>query len=177
MNDLLALLAAAALGEHVRPVPTVPQSLDGDALMTTLRGSGLQLAVVVDEYGGVAGIVTLEDVLEEIVGDVRDEHDPDEDDADEPDGPGGAHHAGVRACGRDAWLVSGLLRGDEVSEAIGFAVPPGAYETLAGLVLARLGRIPDVDDEVVVDGWRLVVARREGNRIAELRLHRPLGQA
>ena len=157
--------ATAPLGDHVRPVPTVPQSLDGDALMTTLRGSGLQLAVVVDEYGGVAGIVTLEDVLEEIVGDVRDEHDRDE--------PG--DHGAVRPCGRDAWLVSGLLRGDEISEAVGFAVPPGAYETLAGLVLARLGRIPDVDDEVVVDGWRLVVARREGNRIAELRLHRPHG--
>jgi CBS domain containing-hemolysin-like protein len=155
--------ATAALREHVRPVPTVPQSLDGDALMTTLRGSGLQLAVVVDEYGGVAGIVTLEDVLEEIVGDVRDEHDRDEPDA----------HTGVRPCGRDAWLVSGLLRGDEVGEAVGFAMPPDAYETLAGLVLARLGRIPDVDDEVVVDGWLLVVARREGNRIAELRLHRP----
>ena len=153
--------ATATLREHVRPVPTVPQSLDGDALMTTLRGSGLQLAVVVDEYGGVAGIVTLEDVLEEIVGDVRDEHDRD------------GQHADVRPCGRDAWLVSGLLRGDEVGEAVGFDVPPGAYETLAGLVLARLGRIPDVDDEVVVDGWRLVVARRDGNRIAELRLHRP----
>jgi CBS domain containing-hemolysin-like protein len=162
--------ATAALGEHVRPVPTVPQSLDGDALMTTLRGSGLQLAVVVDEYGGVAGIVTLEDVLEEIVGDVRDEHDRDEHD-------GGHAHAGVRPCGRDVWLVSGLLRGDEVGEAVGFAMPAGAYETLAGLVLARLGRIPDVDDEVVVDGWRLVVARREGNRIAELRLHRPSGPA
>ena len=157
--------AAAVLRDHVRAVPTVPQSLDGDALMTTLRGSGLQLAVVVDEYGGVAGIVTLEDVLEEIVGDVRDEHDRAEE--------GDDGQPGVRPCGRDAWLVSGLLRGDEVSEAVGFAVPPGAYETVAGLVLARLGRIPEVDDEVVVDGWRLVVARRERNRIAELRLHRP----
>jgi len=82
----------AALREHVQQVPTVPQSLDGDTLMTTLRGSGLQLAVVVDEYGGVAGIVTLEDVLEEIVGDVRDEHDRD------------GQHADVRPCGRDTWL-------------------------------------------------------------------------
>jgi CBS domain containing-hemolysin-like protein len=158
--------ATSPLRAHVRQVPTVPQSLDGDALMTTLRGSGLQLAVVVDEYGGVAGIVTLEDVLEEIVGDVRDEHD-----RDDPDGD--AAHPGVRPCGRDTWIVSGLLRGHEVSEAVGFAVPPGEYETLAGLVLARLGRIPDVDDELVVAGWRLVVARRERNRIAELRLHRP----
>jgi len=157
----------AALREHVQQVPTVPQSLDGDTLMTTLRGSGLQLAVVVDEYGGVAGIVTLEDVLEEIVGDVRDEHDRAEDD--------GAH--GVRPCGRDTWIVSGLLRGDQVGDAVGLVVPPGAYETLAGFVLARLGRIPDVDDEVVLEGWRLVVARREGNRIAELRLHRPSGLA
>ena len=166
--------ATTPLRAHVRPVPTVPQSLDGDALMTTLRGSGLQLAVVVDEYGGFAGIVTLEDVLEEIVGDVRDEHD--RADPDDPDDPGGADagdHPGVRRCGRDAWLVSGLLRGDEVTEATGFTVPPGAYETLAGLVLARLGRIPDVDDQVVVDGWRLVVTRRAGRRIAELRLHRP----
>ena len=157
--------AASPLREHVRQVPIVPQSLDGDALMTTLRGSGLQLAVVVDEYGGVAGIVTLEDVLEEIVGDVRDEHDRDE--------PDGGTPAGVRPCGRDTWLVSGLLRGDEVSEAVGFAVPPGAYETLAGLVLARLGRIPDEGDDLVVDGWRLVVTRRDGNRLAELRVHRP----
>jgi CBS domain containing-hemolysin-like protein len=164
--------AAAPLHAHVRQVPTVPQSLDGDALMTTLRGSGLQLAVVVDEYGGVAGIVTLEDVLEEILGDVRDEHDRDEHGDEHGDQPDGAY-AGVRPCGRDTWLVSGLLRGDEVGEAVGFAIPPGAYETLAGLVLARLGRIPDVDDEVVVDGWRLVVTRRERNRIAELRLHRP----
>ena len=165
--------ATTPLRAHVRPVPTVPQSLDGDALMTTLRGSGLQLAVVVDEYGGVAGIVTLEDVLEEIVGDVRDEHDrADPDDPGGADDPGG-DHPGVRRCGRDAWLVSGLLRGDEVTEATGFTVPPGAYETLAGLVLARLGRIPDVDDQVVVDGWRLVVTRRAGRRIAELRLHRP----
>ena len=153
--------ATTALRSEVRSVPTVPQSLDGDTLMTTLRGSGLQLAVVVDEYGGVAGIVTLEDVLEEIVGDVRDEHDRD------------GQHAAVRPCGPDTWTVSGLLRGDEVSEAVGFDVPPGTYETLAGFVLARLGRIPEVDDEVVVAGWRLVVARREGNRIAELRLHRP----
>jgi CBS domain containing-hemolysin-like protein len=176
--------ATTPLREQVQPVPTVPQSLDGDTLMTTLRGSGLQLAVVVDEYGGVAGIVTLEDVLEEIVGDVRDEHDRDDDHGDHGDhgsagDAAGGHdgdrgrHPGIRPLGCDAWLVSGLLRRDEVGEALGFAVPPGAYETLAGLVLARLGRIPDVDDEVVVDGWRLVVARREGNRIAELRLHPP----
>jgi CBS domain containing-hemolysin-like protein len=158
-----AARATTALRERVQPVPTVPQSLDGDALMTTLRGAGLQLAVVVDEYGGVAGIVTLEDVLEEIVGDVQDEHDKHDDD----------HACGVRPSGRDTWLVSGLLRTDEVNDATGFAAPPGDYETLAGLVLSRLGRIPDVGDDLEVDGWRLTVVRRERNRVAELRLHRP----
>jgi CBS domain containing-hemolysin-like protein len=142
-----------------QPVPTVPASLDGDNLLTTLRAAGLQLAVVVDEYGGTAGIVTLEDLVEEIVGDVRDEHD-------------GAEQATVRTLGRSSWLVSGLLRGDEVHEATGFDVPAGDYETLAGLVLARLGRIPDVGDDLVVDGWRLTVVRRDRNRIAELRLVR-----
>ena len=142
-----------------RPVPTVPGSLDGDALLTSLRGSGLQVAIVVDEYGGTAGVVTLEDLVEEIVGDVRDEHDR-------------AEQARVRPLGRDSWLVSGLLRGDEVADATGFAVPPGDYETIAGLVLARLGRIPDVGDDVEVDGWRLTVMRRDRNRLAELRIAR-----
>jgi CBS domain containing-hemolysin-like protein len=144
----------------VQQVPIVPGSLDGDELLTRLRSSGLQLAVVVDEYGGTAGIVTLEDLVEEIVGDVRDEHDRSE-------------QATVRPLGRGSWLVSGLLRDDEVADATGFEMPPGEYETLAGLVLARLGRIPDVGAEVAVDGWLLTVVRRERNRVAELRLARP----
>jgi CBS domain containing-hemolysin-like protein len=145
------------LRHMVQPVPTVPESLDGDELLTRLRDSGLQLAVVVDEYGGTAGIVTLEDLIEEIVGDVRDEHDR-------------AEQARVRPLGRGSWLVSGLLRGDEVAEATGFEMPEGDYETLAGLVLSCLGHIPDVGEDILVDGWQLTVMRRDRNRIAELRL-------
>jgi magnesium and cobalt exporter, CNNM family len=140
-----------------RPLPTVPDSLDGDALLDRLRASGLQMAVVVDEYGGTAGIVTLEDLVEEIVGDVRDEHDR-------------LEASPIRPLGRDSWMVSGLLRADEVAEATGFRMPQGEYETLAGLVMQRLGRIPDVGDEVRVDGWRLTVMRMDRHRIAELRL-------
>jgi CBS domain containing-hemolysin-like protein len=148
-----------ALRGIVQTVPTVPESLDGDELLTRLRSSGLQLAVVVDEYGGTAGIVTLEDLVEEIVGDVRDEHDR-------------AEQAQVRPLGRGSWLVSGLLRSDEVADATGFEMPDGDYETLAGLVLAHLGHIPDVGEDIDVDGWRLTVMRRDRNRIAELRLAR-----
>jgi CBS domain containing-hemolysin-like protein len=151
----------STMAELVRPVLTVPGSLDGDALLGRLRVGDSELAVVVDEYGGTAGIVTLEDLVEEIVGDVRDEH-------DRP-GPGP-----IRPLGADSWLVSGLLRGDELVEATGFMLPEGDYETLAGLVLARLGRLPEVGDDLDVEDWRLTVMRRERNRIAELRLsHHP----
>ena len=142
-----------------RPVPTVPDTLPADALLERLRGLGLQVAIVVDEYGGTAGIVTMEDLIEEIVGDVRDEHDR-------------AEGTPVRPLGRSGWLVSGLLRDDEVAEATGFRMPEGEYETLAGLVLALLGRIPDVGDEVRVDGWRITVMLMDKHRIADLRLSR-----
>jgi CBS domain containing-hemolysin-like protein len=150
---------ATRLSELAQPPQTVPESLDGDTLLDRLRGSGLQLAVVVDEYGGTAGLVTLEDLVEEIVGDVRDEHDRGEINP-------------VRPLGRDSWMVSGLLRDDELADATGFRMPPGDYETLAGLVLARLGRIPEVNDEVRVDGWRITVMAMDRHRVAELRVAR-----
>jgi CBS domain containing-hemolysin-like protein len=151
--------AATPVGALANPVPTVPNSLDGDALLDRLRGQGLQLAIVVDEYGGTAGIVTLEDLVEEIVGDVRDEHDRME-------------LSQVQPLGDDRWIISGLLRVDEVAEAVGLAMPEGDYETVAGLVLERLGRIPDVGDEIDLDGGRLTVIRMDRRRIADLRLTR-----
>ncbi|HET8642537.1 MAG TPA: hemolysin family protein [Pseudonocardiaceae bacterium] len=149
----------APVAELAQTVLTVPESLDGDALLERLRVSGLQFAVVVDEYGGTAGIVTLEDLVEEIVGDVRDEHDR-------------LEASPVRPLGRNSWMVSGLLRADEVAEATGFRMPEGEYETLAGLTLELMGRIPTVGDEVRVDGWRLTVMLMDGKRIAELRVAR-----
>jgi CBS domain containing-hemolysin-like protein len=140
----------------IRPVPTVPESLEADALLERL-GSGLQIAIVVDEYGGTAGIVTMEDLVEEIIGDVRDEHDRGE-------------AAPVRPLGKASWMVSGLLRADEVAEATGFRMPDGDYETLAGLVLTRLGQIPEVGDELRVDGWRITVMAMDRHRVAELRV-------
>ncbi|GAA3656451.1 hemolysin family protein [Lentzea roselyniae] len=152
-----ALRGTTPLSALTRPVTSVPETLEGDALLDRLRASGLQTALVVDEYGGTAGMVTLEDVVEEIVGDVRDEHDRGE-------------APPVRSLGKGSWLVSGLLRDDEVAEATGFRMPVGDYETLAGLVLARLGRIPDVGDEIRVDGWRVTVMRMDRHRVAELRV-------
>ncbi len=151
--------AGCQVGTLASPAPTVPSSLNGDVLLERLRDQGLQLAIVVDEYGGTAGIVTLEDLVEEIVGDVRDEHDP-------------LEVSLVRPLDERSWIISGLLRADEVADAVGFVMPEGDYETVAGLVLQRLGRIPDTGDEVEVDGWRLTVMRMDRRRIADLRLTR-----
>lgn len=152
-----AARASTPVSTLARPVPRVPSSLPGDALLERLRDSGLQLALVVDEWGGTAGIVTLEDLVEEIVGDVRDEHDRRE-------------GVPVRPLGRSSWMVSGLLRADEVAESTGFRMPEGEYETLAGMVAERCGRIPVVGDEVRVGGWRITVMRMDRLRVAELRV-------
>ncbi|MGQ0630705.1 MAG: hemolysin family protein [Sporichthyaceae bacterium] len=115
----------------------VPDTLDLDELSERLRSHGLQMAVVVDEYGGVAGVVTLEDLVEELVGEIADEHDA---------GP-----ALVRRLGDGSWSVSGLLRLDEIAEATGVKLPESeVYETIAGLVLHHLGRLPEIGDAVTV---------------------------
>ena len=116
----------------------VPETLRLDPLLALLRNEGFQMAVVVDEYGGTAGVVTLEDVVEEIVGDIADEHDP--------------LGSRVRKRRDGAWSVSGLLRPDEVASATGITLPEhDDYDTVAGLFLQMLGRMPESGDEVVVE--------------------------
>ncbi len=142
------------------PVPIVPASLDGDTVLERVRADGMQVALVVDEYGGTAGLVTMEDIIEEILGDVRDEHDEEELD--------------VRRTAA-GWNCSGLMRIDEVSRTTGYDAPEGEYETLGGLVLTRLGRIPVAGDEVqlpepnhggqTTGGWLARVERMDGRRI------------
>ena len=140
--------------------PTVPETVGLGPLLVTLRGLGLQMAVVLDEYGGTAGVVTLEDVVEELVGDVADEHD--------------VRRAGVTRQADGAWFVPGLLRPDELTEQTGLLVPDGpAYETLGGLVMSRLGRLPEIGDEVDADGVRLEVVGMHGRRVARLRVTGP----
>ena len=112
----------------VKPI-VVPDSLRLDPLLALLRRDGFQMAVVLDEYGGQAGIVTLEDVVEEIVGDISDEHD--------------RLSARARQRRDGSWSLSGLLRPDEVEDLTGIDLPEHEdYDTVAGLVLRQLGRIP-----------------------------------
>jgi CBS domain containing-hemolysin-like protein len=159
--------ARTRLATLAMPVATVPSTQDGDAVMTQIRANGLQTALVVDEYGGTAGMVTVEDLIEEIIGDVRDEHD----DAT-PD---------VVLAG-SLWRVSGLLRIDEVAAATGYRAREGDYETLGGLILHELGHIPTEGETVeliafqpggLVDDpvrWRATVVQMDGRRIDQLEL-------
>ncbi|MES4889352.1 hemolysin family protein [Streptomyces sp. NPDC096012] len=142
----------------------VPASLTVDRLLDRLSGKRT-MAVVIDEYGGTAGVVTLEDIVEEVVGDVRDEHDP----LETPD----LAPAGADAEGRALYSADGAARIDQLAR-VGLRVPDGPYETLAGLIATKLGRIPQNGDTVEVAGWRLEVVDDSGHRAARVLLHAPL---
>lgn len=160
------------LSDIADPATTVPDSIELDPLLTLLRDQGMQMAVVVDEYGGTDGVVTLEDLVEEIVGDIADEHD--------------RLSARSRHRRDGTWSLSGLLRPDEVEEQTGVALPEDDdYETIAGLINQHLGRLaargdtisirleatPEMeDDDIEPDTVRLTVERMEGRRIDRVSL-------
>jgi CBS domain containing-hemolysin-like protein len=140
-------------GAIMTDVLRVPETIHLDALLAELREGNMQLAVVLDEYGGTAGIATLEDLVEEIVGEVADEHDK--------------VRPGLLQSASGDWYFPGLLRPDELSEQIpGLSVPDeAAYETVGGYVMSELGRIAAVGDAVKVGGGTLSVTRMDGRRI------------
>ena len=139
------------------PAPRVPETMPLADLLVELRATGSQMAVVVDEYGGTAGVVTLEDAIEEIVGDVADEHD--------------RRRVGARLAASGDWLVPGWTRPDELASRTGLHVPDdGPYETLAGLVMTELGRVPEIGDAVATPRATLTVEAMEGRRITRLRV-------
>jgi len=144
----------ATVGELAREVKRLPASKRVLPALSEMRREGRHLAVVVDEYGGTAGIVTLEDLIEELVGEITDEYDL------APDPP--------PADGDVPSEVDGRLNLVDFAERCGFRLPAGPYETLGGFLMARLGRLARVGDEVDVNGYRLVVTALDGRRVARV---------
>jgi putative hemolysin len=144
------------VGELVREVQLFPATKRVLPALSEMRAAGQHLAIVVDEYGGTAGIVTLEDLVEELVGDIRDEYDAE----------GGA----TRHLVGGAVEVEGLLNLEDFEDEAGFALPDGPYETVAGFVVAALGHLPSMGEEVLVGNHVLTVTELDGRRIARVRV-------
>jgi putative hemolysin len=143
------------VGELARPVLMMPGTNRVLKSLQQMRSEGQHLAIVVDEYGGTAGIVTLEDLVEEIVGDIRDEYD-----VDEPE---------TMRMGETV-EVDGLLNIEDFLDETGVELPEGPYETATGFVVNRLGRFPQRGDRIQVDGHRLEVVEVEGRRASRIRV-------
>ncbi len=161
---LRQVIAVPVLERDVTPVrklmvdaPRIPETMQMRPLLLELRDLGYQCAIVVDEYGGTAGLVTLEDVVEELVGDVADEHD--------------RRRASTFRTAGGAWILPGLLRPDEILEITQIAIPESpSYDTVGGCVMARLGRVAQVGDTVSEDHVAITVERMDGRRIDRVRV-------
>jgi CBS domain containing-hemolysin-like protein len=143
----------------VRPAVFIPATKTIDAQLRDFKASRTHIAIVVDEYGGTAGVVTIEDVLEEIVGDIRDEYD-----VDEP-----MVEMGI---GGDSFWVAGRLTIDELGELLGHDFDQDGVSTVGGLVYARLGRVPRAGEELTLGGFRIVVERVVRRRVQRVYFER-----
>lgn len=144
------------LGQLCRPISALPGSKPILQTLTQMRRGGRHLAAVMDEYGGTDGIVSIEDLVEEIVGEIRDEYDP------------SARPTSHTADG--VYDIDGLLHLNEVEQQTGISLPEGSYDTLAGFVLERLGHIPVAGESIAAVGHRFTVQAMEGRRIARVRI-------
>lgn len=142
----------------VRPAPILPETVRGLRLFRDLASAPIPAALVVDEYGGMAGLVTVEDLVEVLVGDLEGEHE--------------VVREGIVEVGPDAWRVEGTCTVEEFNRRLGRLLPEGEYETVAGLILDRLGLIPAPGEEVVLPGVRLTVKEATDRRILWLRADR-----
>ncbi|MGI8697051.1 MAG: hemolysin family protein [Mycobacteriales bacterium] len=147
---------ATTVADLTREIKALPGTKKVLGALSEMRNEGHHLAVVVDEYGGTDGIVTLEDLIEEVIGDIHDEYDADTADPQ------------LLASGETE--VDGLLNLDDFAEATGLTLPPGPYETAAGFVMNALGRLPDIGDAVAVGEREVSVGELDGRRIARVRV-------
>ncbi len=151
------------LRKLLRPAAVIPESKRLNALLNEFRASHNHMAIVVDEYGGVAGLLTIEDVLEEIVGDIDDEHDPEEDAFIRPDG---------ERDGKPSFAVRALTRIEDFNEFFSADLSDEEYDTIGGLVMHELGRLPRRGESIELGGFVFTVARADKRRIDQLQVQR-----
>ena len=158
-KDLLRAAAAAKfdMREFLRPAVFVPEAKRLDALLKEFRGNRNHMAIVVDEYGGVAGLITIEDVIEQIIGEIDDEFDVEDD-------------QNIRAEGEAQFMVRGATRIDEFNERFGSAFDNTEFDTVAGLVMQQLGRVPRRGETVTIGAYEFRVLRTDRRRIDSLRV-------
>ncbi len=152
-----ARLSITEVGSITQPVLEVPETSSLEFVLDELRTSGKGMAVVVDEYGGTAGIVTIEDLLEEIFGEIEDEYDTDSSSIADPE---------------KVEILSGLLHRHEVEEQVGFDWPEGRYETLGGMIVAHRGKFPVPGDVVRLNGFSFEVMTMDGLRVDQVKVTR-----
>jgi magnesium and cobalt transporter len=168
-KDLLRFFSNAAeqelrIEKYLRPVAVIPESKRLNALLKEFRDSHNHMAIVVDEYGGVSGLLTIEDVLEEIVGDIDDEHDPEEDEYILPD---------TDSQGRPCFAVRALTRIEDFNEYFGCEFTEEEdYDTIGGLVMHELGRLPRLGERLEYGGFEFRVTRADRRRIDTLKVAR-----
>jgi putative hemolysin len=162
VKDLLPYLVEGLNGISIRELMRspffVPEAKKIDELLQEFRAHKSQLAVVVDEFGGTSGIVTVEDVLEEIVGEIEDEYDRE------------SHPAAVSTAHEEGALVDGRMTIDDVNDELGLTLPTENYDTLGGLVFSLFGHPPEVGEQVAYDGVEFVAETVEGLRISKVRI-------
>ncbi|MDY0006154.1 MAG: transporter associated domain-containing protein [Spongiibacteraceae bacterium] len=165
-KDLLPLLLKDSgpldLKTLLRPATVVPESKRVTVLLREFRENRNHMAIVIDEYGGVAGLITIEDILEEIVGDIEDEYDEDED-------------AFIKQVAEDDWLVQALTPIDEFNEEFGTAISDEEFDTIGGIILQRFGHLPRRNEETVIEGYSFKVINADNRQIHLLRM-RPAAQ-
>jgi magnesium and cobalt transporter len=164
-KDLLRLFAGGEQGsfdmrEYLRPAVFVPEAKRLNVLLREFRDSRNHMAIVVDEYGGVAGLVTIEDVIEQIVGDIDDEFDVEDD-------------QNIRREGERQFSVRGATRIDEFNQFFHAELPTGEFDTVAGLVMKQLGRMPRRGESVMLGQFEFRVMRSDRRRIDSLRVTIP----
>jgi magnesium and cobalt transporter len=151
--------------DYLRPAVVIPESKRLNALLKEFRDSHNHMAIVVDEYGGVSGLLTIEDVLEEIVGEIDDEHDPEEAACIQPE---------TDAEGRSTWLVRALTRIEDFNEYFDATLPDDDYDTTGGLVMHELGRLPRRGEKLTFRGFEFRVLKADRRRIDTLQVQREI---